>query len=499
MADFFNLEKAPERLKQFLGWFDPNCEVHGVKVRHIILAVIAGVLTIFAAGAAYELYPKSYELRISGGGILTNRHFLATVLQREARKKGIVLIVTPVRKAAATRDKLVGGELDLAFVQGGQETLPDGIEHVATVLPELVHLLVKRDIEGMAYLKGKRVNMGAKLSDARAIFTTVTRFAGYHEGVDFVDLDYTAEKLLELPDDKLPDAVFLLSSVPSYLAERLVQDHHYHVVEIPFPESLALRHGWASNGKILAYTYGQKTTAPEKAPNPEKDIVTVAVNMHLIANATVDPKAISELLEVLYSPSVHNVVPVDGNLIAIPSGYPLSPGLTRYLARDEPLLTHELGEKLKSLCELAGTLLSMGLVVRRWSKGIKEEDVNKERERFVDYLEKLAGFETQLIELEAKAPPDDKEARVLLAAVGALRLDILKPKPPSKVEDVAPRFLDLLNPPPKGEEVDPQLLDRTEQRARWVYEHARQLCARGAPPPGRAPEAALTETPGGGE
>ena len=41
----------------------------------------------------------------------------------------------------------------------------------------------------------------------------------------------------------MPDAILLVSSVPSYLVEILVRKHHYQVMEIPFPESLALRHG----------------------------------------------------------------------------------------------------------------------------------------------------------------------------------------------------------------------------------------------------------------
>jgi TRAP-type uncharacterized transport system substrate-binding protein len=310
-------------------------------------------------------------LKISGGDMLSNRHYLAKVLQREARKQGITLIVQPTTSASEALEKVraagAGAKdgLDLAFIPGGAETTTrGGVEHVATLFPEMIHLLVKPPTKGITDLKGKSVNMGAKNMAAHEVYLALTRYAGFTAGVDFVEQNLGPEELLELPkNSNVPDAILISSSVPSYLVEELVHKHGYRLAEIPFPKALALRKGWAAGGEILAYTY-----QAEPVPVPEHDTVTVALNLHLVAHSQVDPKAISTLLEVLYSPSVANVVPLDEARISIPSGYPLSAGLTRYLARNEPVFTRETGEKYRALLGLLVAVASLVMAVRRTFK-----------------------------------------------------------------------------------------------------------------------------------
>ncbi len=146
----------------------------------------------------------------------------------------------------------------------------------------------------------------------------------------------------------MPDAIITVSSVPSNLVDILVHRYRYQVVEIPFPEALALRHGWATNGSILPYTYD---ISP---PTPATNIRTVAVNMHLVAHAHTDPEAVKRLLELLYSPAVQTRLgaPLDEKQIDVPSGYPISAGLTAYLTRNDSILTPDEFHRLQSLLGL---------------------------------------------------------------------------------------------------------------------------------------------------
>jgi TRAP-type uncharacterized transport system substrate-binding protein len=446
------------------------------RIRIALGVIIVGALVAYAARSAYNLYPRSYRLTITGGDILTNRHYLAKVLQNEARKKGITLTVQPVRGTLPALEQVAEGKLDLAFIQGGLEATQPNIEHVATVLPELVHLLVKPGIKGLGNLEGRSVNMGVKPSAMRDIFLMLTHFSGYKENVDFVETNYSPEQLLALPAHKMPDAILTVSSVPSYLVELLVERHGYQVAEIPIPESLALRFGWASNGQILAYTYDLTP------PVPEKNIVTVAVNMHLVANPKVDPLAISKLLEVLYSPAVANVLrqPIDEKRIAVPSGYPLSAGLTTYLTRNDSLFTTENWNKLSNLFGLVMSFGGMSLVVTKWFRGAEPKPETHDKE-FHGYLAAVAGFEKEMAAIEAMdapGPAEQARARAVRDGLHALRISILERLPKVSLKD-------------------PLLFDRTVQSARSAHAHARELCARGGPPPNPIPDAGPAQTPGG--
>ena len=254
------------------------------RVRLGIGACLVAVLLVLAVRAIVGLIPRTYTLTITGGEIVTNRHYLAKVLQDEAKKQRITLVVKPSHGARAALEAVSEGKVDLALVQGGLDATYSNVEHVATVVPELVHLLVKPGIKGMADLRGRSINLGPKNAGVRDIGLVLTRFAGYTENADYVETNYADEALLALPEHKMPDAVVTISSVPSYLVEILVRKHHYQIVEIPFPEALALRHGWVANGQILEYTYNLNP------PVPDRNIVTVAVNMHLVANAKAESK-----------------------------------------------------------------------------------------------------------------------------------------------------------------------------------------------------------------
>jgi len=338
------------------------------RIRFALAALLVGVLVVLAARSIYHLIPRTYVVTMTGGDIVTNRHYLAKIIQTEAEKRGITVVLKPVHGVNAELEAVSEGKVDLALVQGGLETTYPHVEHVATVIPEPVHLLVKPFVHGLADLRGRSVNLGPKDAGVRDIGLVVTHFAGYTENVDFVETSYSDEALLALPEHKMPDAIFTISSVPSYLVEILVKKHHYGIAEIPFPEALALRFGWVADGQILGYTYNLNP------PVPDKNVVTVAVDMHLVANARLDPEVTERLLEVLYSPSVssHFRQQLDEKRATIPSGYPFSLGLTRYLHRNDSFLTLEVWNKIQSTFALVMSFAGMFIVVVRWFRAVPE-------------------------------------------------------------------------------------------------------------------------------
>ena len=423
------------------------------RVRVGLGAAMVGVLLFLAGRSVYSLVPRHYTLSITGGDIVGNRHYVARILQAEAPKKDLTLIVQPVEGTLSVLQDVSEGKVDLAFIRGGLSAVFPHVEHVTTVAPEMVHLLVKTGIDGMGDLRGRSINLGAKDSGEREVGLTITQFAGYVENVDYVETNYSPEQLLSIPAHKLPDAIFIISSVPSYLVEQLVRDRHYDVIEIPFPESLALRHGWAADGRILSYAYNLDP------PVPAKVIQTVAVNVHLVANSRVDPAAIEKLLEVLYSPSVANQLrqPIEPARIAVSSGYPISRGMTAYLTRNDSIITLEMWKKLTGMFGLIMSFGGMAIVIVKWFGGARREYHDEEFHR---YLVVVATYERTAFAMETEGKLDVTELKYLRDKLGALRTSVLE------------RYPDVLFR-------DPLLFDRCIASVRALHEHIETLLTQG--------------------
>lgn len=329
-----------------------------------------GLLTLFAGWCGYLVYdimPRQHTLTISGGEILSNRHLLAKILQEEALAHGIALRIKPSFGSYEELELLDQGKLDLAFIQGGLENHYPNVVHVATVFPELVHLIVRPDISDIAGLKDKVVNLGSKQGGTGLIARKLLEFSGLGWG-DYVQSNLSTEELIAEHPSQLPDAVFLISSAPSELAEFLVRERGYQVLEIPFPPSLALRMGWAMDTRMLAYTYSVKPAVPRT------DIRTVGVNLHLVANKDVDARAIYKLLDTLTSPAMAVRVssPIAEAQLTVPSGYRLSEGTKKFLNRNDPLFSSRNFDRLKSFLGLLLSVVSFILVVLKWFKGEDE-------------------------------------------------------------------------------------------------------------------------------
>jgi TRAP-type uncharacterized transport system substrate-binding protein len=420
------------------------------RVRIALGALIVGALLFVAVRSLYGLIPRHFTLSITGGDIVGNRHYLARILQAEAHKKDLTLIVRPEEGSLAALEEVSEGRIDLAFVQGGGSADFPNVEHVASVAPELLHLLVKPGVKGMSDLRGHSVNLGVRDGTEHEVALTIMQFARYVENVDYVETSYDAEQLLSLPDRAMPDAIFIISSVPSYLVELLVRERQYDVVEIPFPEALAMRYGWAADARILSYAYN---TNP---PVPAKNIQTVAVNVHLVANARTDPAAISKLLEVLYSPSVANQLrqPIDPSRIAVSSGYPISRGMTAYLTRNDAIITLQTWQKLTSLFGLFMSFSGVALVVLRWLRGAK----SWHDEEFHQYLAEVATIARTIFTMEAQGKLDVAELKRLRDRLAGLRTLLIE------------RY-------PKVSFKDPLLFDRCIASVRATHDHAGRLLA----------------------
>jgi TRAP-type uncharacterized transport system substrate-binding protein len=376
------------------------------------LAGLIGLGVYFLLG----LLPHTYALSITGGSITGNRHYLAKVLQEEAGAYGIQLHITPTDGSYEALEMVNSGKLDLAFVQGGLQGRYPNVQHVATIGAELVHFFVKPGIEQMTDLRGKTINVGPAHDGTQMVADQILTFSGMSAGVDYMQSFYTNEALVDMRPDKLPDVIVNLSFAPSYLGDFLVRERGYRVLEVPFPAALTNRLAWVADKEILAYMYD---VIP---PVPDHDIHTVGVNLHLVANTSVDTRAIMQTLEALYGPSVESRLRTKLNEsdLTTPSGYPLAEGSVEFLNRNNPLFSADTSFFIESLIGLTMTFLSVVLVIIKWFRGpiaAAETDDGK----FRAYLVEVAEIERSVADMESNSTirVDD------LAAV-ATRLTMLK-------------------------------------------------------------------------
>jgi TRAP-type uncharacterized transport system substrate-binding protein len=264
------------------------------KIAFGLLVVLLGLAGKFA----FELFPRHYNLSLSGGSLLGNRHHLAKILSEESGSQNLSIRVVPTLGALDALELIDEGKLDMAFIQSGLDTNFQNVTHVATIAPELIHFLVKPDVKSIKDIRGKVVNMGEVSGGTRILAKQILDLSGLEMGVDYVETNHSDLDLIEMRPNRLPDVIVLVSYTPSDVAEFLVKERGYDLIEMPFPPSLAIRLGWVADSKILGYMY---SIVP---PVPKQDIQVVGVNLHLVANKNIDPRAIAKVIETLYSPRV---------------------------------------------------------------------------------------------------------------------------------------------------------------------------------------------------
>ncbi len=336
------------------------------------LAISALMLMCGILGyVVFDIVPRQYHFKITGGDILTNRHYLAKVIQQEIEPKGVSLEILPTSGSKQAFDEVVNRKLSFAFIQGGLDLQSPDVVHVATIAPELLHFLVSKEVNSISDLKGKRINMGSKNGGTRIVAKDVLRFSNLIEGADYVESNITNEDLLTFHADRMPDAIVMSSFAPAPMADYLIKKHGYRLLEIPFPSSLALRLGWVADSQILAYTYNVHPAVPER------DIKTVGVNLYLIAHKDVGSRAVFKVLETLYGPDIQRQLRIklyEENILTS-AVYPIAEGTLLFLDRHNPFFSNENLDQVKAIFAVLLSLGSTLLVIIKWFRGDSIEPV----------------------------------------------------------------------------------------------------------------------------
>jgi TRAP-type uncharacterized transport system substrate-binding protein len=368
-----------------------------IKVLWKWVAPIAGLTAI---GLAIFFYfhspgPKSYRLRMTAGNPIGMRHQLALRLKEDVKRQNLTLEVLPSHGSEQDLDSVNRREVDVALVQGA--LTPGGrqdVRQVAALHVEPMHLLVKKELykeasASLTALRGKTVDLDEIGSGAHSLATAILDFAGLQprdrdpaNGYISRSLD---RKLLFTEEDtaRLPDAVFLLSTLPSPTVAFLVTRHGYRLVPLPFAEAFALQSlaepmevneqqpakGHVVMGRIQAATIPAFTYGIEPAV-PEKPLPTLGARLLLVAHKDVPARAAFQLVEATYGAEFGQVVrpPLDSKLMDLPPEFPWHSGAELYQKRNAPLLSGETMDSAHKAVAILAALVSGLFVLWQWYK-----------------------------------------------------------------------------------------------------------------------------------
>ncbi len=425
------------------------------RIRKIVRDWSAAVLGVTALAVGVGVYVRearepTFRYRMSAGSVLGMRHQIARRLAAGAASRGVRIDLIGTSGSEDALDRLSAGTLDLALVQGGL-----GLERrteARQVVPlhvEPLHLLVKGEIHDevsrhLAALRGKTVNVSQVGSGTYDLSREVLGFAGLGSGRDGGEGDCTVTtwsyKQLEEEKDraKLPDAAFMVSSLPSPVAKFLIARHGYRLVPLRFGEAFALDPlpsdgpsptggGIAAvvekfqivNTLIPAFTYGVEPGVPEQA------LPTFGTRLLLVARADVDARAVERLLDAVFATEFSQTArpPLDTKLLEFAPELRWHPGTLDYLRRNQPLIAGDVVDFLEKGVSLTGAILGGLFFLWHW---LRQRYRRRRDLGFGSYMAKVTAIERQALKLELGAMLDLKELVLIQAEISGLKSEALE-------------------------------------------------------------------------
>jgi TRAP-type uncharacterized transport system substrate-binding protein len=404
------------------------------KLFRILWKWVAPIAALTALGLAVFFYlhspaPKTYRLRVTAGNVLGTRHQLAVRLQGDVTRRNLVLELVPSAGSEEALDWVNRREVDVALVQGGLSSVGrPNVREVAALHIEPMHLLVKKELfkdasASLTALRGKTVDLQEVGSGTHSLATAILEFAGLRPrdqdpagGYLPVSLD-RKELFAEQDTARLPDAVFLLASLPASTANVLATRHGYRLVPLPFAEAFALRsltepaaeadpqapaRGRVVMGRMQAATVPAFTYGVEPAV-PAQPLPTLGARLLLVAHRDVPPQAVFQLVEATYGAEFGQIVrpPLDPKLMDLPPEFPWHDGAVLYQQRNTPLLSGQAMDSAHKGVAIFAAAASGLFVLWQWLKLSGQVVRDK---AFNNYISQVTRIEERVLTAEKDRP-----------------------------------------------------------------------------------------------
>jgi TRAP-type uncharacterized transport system substrate-binding protein len=388
------------------------------------LKIAAGLLGLLLVGVAIFNYCRVYccapvELTLSGGNVCPLRSEMARHICGEVHDAGVLLQCATGTNSESICAGVDNGELDLGLVLGGfPAELHPNVRQVAALGVEPLHLLVRPELlkgkpASLEPLRGRRVSLGEHGTNGAMLAESLMRFAGLKPTTPDSRGDFIAEysrecdlhlalTALQCAADKdkpafaakLPDAVFLVDSLPAPLVDELVTIGGYQLVPLPYATALHLdvrRDHAHAEGRLAssrleeitipAYTYGIDP------PTPPEDCPTFGLRLLLVAHKDTPRNAVLRLLRALDG-GVAARYHIDLDAANEHHEFPIHPGAGAFAEGRRPMMVGELLEPAGDLLSVIGAGGAGALALWGFMRGLRriQPDVHL---RQIDRIERL--------------------------------------------------------------------------------------------------------------
>lgn len=346
---------------------------------------VLGILTFLFTWRGSE------TLRISAGSASGERHRIAEQLGVVAAENRVHLKIVPTSGSGEAIELVATGELDAALIQGGEEAGPD-VRLAASLYVEPLHILVRPELAGqrLSDLRGQRLNLSRPKSGTRRLSTQALEFSGLRSADDYQTTEFSYSQLMSMPTEELPDALFMVQSMPSDLVQDLVHRHGYGFMAAPYGDSLPYRDMTIGDATIPALMYGADVETP---PEPVR---TIGNRLLLVVHRDAPNRVVRRLVESVYDSQfarLANLPQLTSGQMSLPPEYPLHPGAREYLRRNEPLLSAEVIDNVESMRSFVVSLLVGLWLLWRWNQSRRSRS-------FDVYIDKITQIEKRILKWE---------------------------------------------------------------------------------------------------
>lgn len=394
-----------------------------------LILLIGGLWIFFSARRTTR-----HDLKVSAGSRTGLRTRFIDLLDkrlspttRSENKSRMEIHLIPIETAGSV-DALAhieAGDLDLAFIQGG---IPTGeyrsVRQVATLHLEALHLLVKRtiypEVEGhLASLKGKAINVSRQGSGTFLLSTRILRFAGLTEN-DYNQSTLGYDELIEQAraGEPMPDAIFLVSSLPSPVASVMVNEMDYRIVDLPF--SASLRRTWLSDFARQSDSKADVAQALRRVdrfdipamtyridpPTPSQPLETIGTRMSLVASVNVPDEVVAKITQTVYETDFARATEqkLRWDELSELAEFPLHVGARTYLTGKQPIATQQVIEITEQLVGIFGALIGAWLFLWQWMRRMR---MRRKDAEFVTCIDRVVKIENEALSYE-----DDADAPI---------------------------------------------------------------------------------------
>ncbi len=215
---------------------------------------------------------------------------------KELKEYGVELKAVETKGSIDAQNRLLEGELDFAFVQGGTEN--SNVIALANIMLEPIWIFYKGDtLNDLKDLKGKRIAICEKGSGILPVTLELLNLVGVH-GFNSKFYHLPSQQAYEYIRDNKIDAMFYISSTNSPLLSDLIATQDIKLMN--FSDSNAYRQFFIHRDKYFEIVNVYKHAFDIKKQIPQKDYKLLAKNTLLATNSNSSDKMVRLMMKIAY-------------------------------------------------------------------------------------------------------------------------------------------------------------------------------------------------------